>query len=307
MDPDKIKNDLEHIASNNGVKWGRLLEYWQAEQEHLCMVRKYNSGSLLLSRALQSLFLESVELINIMSKETQTWPLLNNYKSNFLPSLLNIFQQLFATELLMTYGYPLPAYAMLRNICDHLILISAVMQGVTNFSLLSGYTPNSTPIDSASKNKRKDAERLAFKKMIGTESNLTEETIIKLKYWGDFFDLEVHSARLSYSSAISWIQGSEPYLPVCPLYNESSVAMYTNRFSEIAWMAHRLLPLLQHSAIVFPETWKEKWRKLDNIFMMQVQHFSEQQKISVGLAVIELVSKKFDYNETSCYPFENRQ
>ena len=57
-------------------------------------------------------------------------------------------------------------------------------------------------------------------------------------------------------------------------------------------MCHRLIPMLQNSSYMFPETWSSKWNVVDTSFRSGVT-FREPAKRAVGSAIIELVSKKF--------------
>lgn len=72
----------------------------------------------------------------------------------------------------------------------------------------------------------------------------------------------------------------------------------------MTWMAHRLLPLLQHSSLQLSEEWRKKWTVLDRCFLDTVQHFSNQQELKLSQAVIELVSKKFPFDASTLYPLE---
>ena len=302
IDPDAFQRDLEAVAEFNGVPFGRVECYWQAESEHVHEMRSQNSGTLLLFRALQSLFLETVELFNAFSTCGSGGPELTFY-TRFVPRLVHTFQQLCASELAATHGYPMPAYTILRNTFDHLILISAAMQSLTDFFKIEGSDPHLRLSLNEARKLRVATERDVRKKMTGKESGLSENTITKLRLWDALFDFEVHGAKLSFATAIGWVQGNAP-LHVYPKYQVDAVSMYSNRLCEVAWMAHRLLPLLQHSALRFPPDWGANWRMVDGRFEDQVRHFAGQQHEKVGLAIIELVSAKFPFSGNSLYPLE---
>jgi hypothetical protein len=303
VDRDAFWRDINTIASDNGVPFGRLQPYWQAESDHVQMMRSNNAGTLGVARAFQCLFLESVELLNVSSMQPHTMPQLTFYKRNFVPHMVTVFQQLCASDLMATHGYPLFAFAMLRNTYDHLVLIAAAMHQITDFFKIEGSIPGKTPFDRDSRTVRKKTEQGVRRKMTGQDSGMSAETIKNLKLWNDIFDSEVHGARFSHSIALGWIQGKER-LPVHPEYRVQFAALYGNRLCEIAWVAHRLLPLLQHSAFRFPREWVDKWRILDSRFEQQLLFLAGQQEIKLSLAIIEFVKTKLPFNESTLYPLE---
>lgn len=304
IDPEAFRRDLEAVADEDGVPFGRLKRYRHSECRHIQEMQSQNLGTLLLFRAFQSLFLETPELINTMWTSECAQAQLTFY-TRFVPKLLNAFHHLSASELAARHGYPLPAYTILRNAFDHLVLISAAMQGITDFYKIEGSAQgNNLPARDARK-LRVDIERYVRRMMTGAESGLTENSIEKLQLWDDLFDLEVHGANLSFSTAIGWIQGNEP-LHIHPEYQPVAVSLYANRLCEVAWMAHRLLPLLQHSALEFPQKWADNWRIVDGHFEDRLRSFAEQQVEKVSLAVIDLVKAKFPFSASSRYPLEGQ-
>jgi len=302
IDPEAFQKDLESISNCHGIPFGRLEEYWQAETDHVYSMRSSNAGTLLLIRAFQSMFLEAVELTNVNSIQSTASPSLPFF-TRFLPKFVHVFHQLCASELAATHGYPLPAYTILRNVFDQLVLLAASMLRLTDLNKADGYDPNIEYSPNSAKTLGIKNERAVRRKMLGKESGLSNETVNHLKIWDALFDFEVHGARLSLTTAIDWINGNGA-LQVYPHYNSSSVTTYSNRVCEICWMAHRLLPLIQHSALHFPAEWKAKWRLLDSRFEDQVRHFANEQVDKVGLGIIELVMMKFPFNESTLYPLE---
>lgn len=55
---------------------------------------------------------------------------------------------------------------------------------------------------------------------------------------------------------MAWLKGTGPF-SVVPAFNEYGVALHMNRYCEIGWMVHRLLPLLQPKGLDHPAPWKE--------------------------------------------------
>lgn len=193
----------------------------------------------------------------------------------------------------------MPAYTVLRNIFDNLILFSAALQKFTDFYSIEGVEPDIPPIDIASVNRlRKRTEHTVRLKMTGDESNLTPETRDELKKWDMTFDWEVHGARLSLVAAEEWLRGNEP-LAVLPRLIEREFAMFMNRYCEVGWMTHRLIPSLQFPGAPLSGAWKEKWRILDKSFEEVAKAFAEDGEKPIGAAIIELVKTKFPFNEHS--------
>lgn len=302
FDQDAFKRDLEWVLCEDGVPFARLGRYWEAESRFVHDFSIKQGGSLRLTRAAQSLFLESVVHCNLASpsipKETEL-----TFYTRFVPKVLSCFHQLFSAELMATHGYPLQAFSQLRNIFDHLLLIAAVMHGLTDFFKLEGYKINRPYEMDVAKKLRLLEERKVREQLVGKKSGLSQQTLDDLKLWNDLFDREVHGSNFSLGGAMNWVQGNGS-LAVHPSYTELPSTMYANRVVEIAWMAHRLLPLLQHSAMSFPEEWAEKWRLVDHWFAEFVRCLTAQQKIKFGAAIAELVQNKLPFSEHSRYPLE---
>ncbi len=100
---------------------------------------------------------------------------------------------------------------------------------------------------------------------------------------------------------MGWMKGTEP-LPVLPAYNQRSFAMFVNRYCEVAWMVHRLIPLVQPPSVPLPDSWKGKWRVLDDSFRVMVYSLTEQSGKAIGAAIVEMVTAKFPFNENMEFP-----
>jgi hypothetical protein len=97
------------------------------------------------------------------------------------------------------------------------------------------------------------------------------------------------------------LKGAEP-LPVLPRFVDSAFAMFMNRFAEVGWMAHRLIPLVQPPGVPLPDPWKEKWRIIDESFGLTVESLTKQLGKNIGAAIVEFVKAKFPFNEQSQFP-----
>ncbi|HEX9642182.1 MAG TPA: hypothetical protein VGB13_12830 [Candidatus Krumholzibacteria bacterium] len=139
--------------------------------------------------------------------------------------------------------------------------------------------------------------------MTRQNSGLTPATIEQLAQWDRQFDAEVHDARLSRARFIGWGTGRE-LLPVGPRFqsDDHQFPNYMNRFLEVAWMTHRLLPLLQTHEVRFSSDWQQTWRDLDDVFREFVLALTRNLGKNIGAAVVELVDRKFPFDVQAFFP-----
>lgn len=102
---------------------------------------------------------------------------------------------------------------------------------------------------------------------------------------------------------MAWLKGTAP-LPVLPKYKEAPLSMFMNRFSEVAWMTHRLIPLIQPPGVAFPAKWAEKWNVLDESFRTTVASLTEQLGKPIGAAMVAFVVAKFPFNAQSAFAYD---
>ncbi|MEK6806920.1 MAG: hypothetical protein AABY95_09775 [Pseudomonadota bacterium] len=297
--PAEFQKRLDSISEHESVPYGRAHLIFDAEAEHGQAILQYR-GYLSLSDAFKCFFLETVELLNVSCRPQVKTPL-SEFYGLFMQGVAHSFQSLCSAERIAVNGYPLHGYTILRNTFDSLVLSSACLQKIVDFYSVEGVTPGK-PLDlAAAKKLRKSTEFQARQAMTGAASGLQQATIDELKKLDELFDLETHGARLSLTDSQEWLRGKAP-LPVLATFRERSFAMFMNRFSEVAWMAHRLLPAVQPPGIVIPEPWPEKWRIIDESFQIMVNSLTEQLGKPVGAAIVEFVSKKFPFSEKSTFP-----
>jgi hypothetical protein len=153
------------------------------------------------------------------------------------------FQSLCGGERLAVKGYPYHAYTLLRNTFDNVQLAAAALQNVTDFYSIEGIDPGKPFEPRAALKLRKNTEHAVRRWMSGDRSGLSQATIDELAQWDALFDYEVHGARLSRADTQGWLKGVEP-LPALPVFKEQAFGMFMNRFCEIGWMTHRLVPLI---------------------------------------------------------------
>ena len=290
---------LDAISNLEGVPYKRAYLLFEEERKHKEAVLQYK-GYLALSDAFKCFFLETVELINTYTRPKIDTPL-SEFYSIFLPRLVHSFKSLCGAERMATCGYPHNAYSLIRNIFDDTLMTSATLQKFTDFYSIEGVTPGE-PINIKSVKKlRKDTEYQMRELMTGSKSGLSKETYEELKKWDDMFDFEVHGGRLSLASAVDWMKGKDT-LPVIPKFDEMEFGMFMNRFCEIGWMVHRLIPVLQPPNILFPNDWAHKWQVLDESFKVTVNSLTEQLGKKIGATIVELAEKKFPFNAQSTFP-----
>ena len=299
LSPEDFVKRLDAISESDGIPYGRAHLLFDEEQKHQQAILQYK-GYLALSDAFKCFFLETVELINTVCRPKVTAPL-SEFYAIFVPRLAHNFQSLCGAERVAICGYPYHAYTLLRNTFDNLVLTSACLQKITDFYSIEGVTPGK-PLDIAAVKKlRKDTEFDVRRKMTGNQSGLTQQTQDELTEWDALFDFEVHGARLSLAAAQGWMKGTEP-LPVLPRFDDMQFAMFMNRYCEVGWMVHRLVPALQPPGVPLPEVWMGKWLVLDDSFEITVNSLTQQLGKKIGAAIVELVKAKFPFNEQSAFP-----
>lgn len=215
--------------------------------------------------------------------------------------LNNNFLSLCGAERLALCDYPLQAYTIHRNTFDNVVLSSAALQKITDFYSIEGIDPK-LPLDVTKvKQNRKNTEWAVRGVMLGKNSGLSKETIDELLKLDDTYDLEVHGSRLSFAGDMGWIKGKEP-LSVVPKFVLTDFALHMNRFVEVAWMVHRLIPAIQPPEAPLSEEWQTKWSVLDDAFKFSISAITAECDKKFGAAVVEFVENKFSFNAKTCFP-----
>lgn len=290
---------LEAISEHKGKAFARAHLLFEAEDVHSNSVLQYK-GYLAVSDALKCFFLETVELINVECR-----PKLKNSVSEFylffVPRIAHSFLSLCGAERIAIKGYPYQGYTLLRNVFDNLVLMSAVLQKFTDFYSVEGVVPGKLINPDEVKKLRKKTEYSVRRQMTGDQSRLSASTLTELERWDALFDLETHGARLSAIPAMDWMKGQGP-LPLLPKFDKLPFGMFMNRFAEVGWIFHRLIPLLQISEAPLSEEWREKWQILDESFKQTVEALTVECGKPIGAAIVELVSVKFPFDSKSTFP-----
>lgn len=291
---------LKDISVYAGEPYGRIHMIFQEESAYGIRVAENLSGYLALSDAFKAFYLETIERLNTECRPKVTTPLSEQYPL-FVARLNNKVQSLVGAERLALHGYPLQAYTIHRNTFDNAVLTAAALQKLTDFYAIEGIDP-SKPLDlKVLKHQRKRTEWEILDVMLGKDSGLSAATVEEMKKLGDTYDLEVHGSRLSLAGAMGWLKGTEP-LSIVPSFRERDFALHMNRYIEIAWMVHRLLPAIQPPEAPLADDWREKWSVLDNAFKVSLTSMNDECGKSFGIAVIEFVTSKFPFTAESAFP-----
>jgi hypothetical protein len=302
----EFEKRLHATFTEGGVPFKRAHLLFDREKEYGLETLKFG-GYLALSDAFKCMFLESVELANTHIPP-QIKVNLSEHYPQFVPRIVSAFHYVCGAERAALNGYPLPAYTTLRNVFDTTTLMSAAMQGLTNFYLIEGLDekgqligggPDFDPIKA--KRARIDDEWKVRKKMTGKDSGLQPSTIDHLRKLDEMYDSEVHGARLSLADAMGYMKGKAP-LNVLPKFKDISFAIFMNRYCEVCWTIHRLLPLIQPPDTSMPDAWVEKWEVLDDSFELTIRSLSKDLGKGVGDAYADFVQAKFPFSATSTFP-----
>lgn len=301
MEPAEMQNRLDAISEDHGVPYGRVHELFDAEKAYGLKAIKYR-GYLSLSDAFKSFFLETFESFNSQIVPRIKAPL-SEYHAMFFPRLFYAWQSLCGFERLALHGYPLQAYSGIRNIFDSVQALSAALQGFVDFYAIEGLVPGHALDMAQMKKLRRKTEQEVSLLMSGAKSGLSQATIEELALWDSLFNYEVHGGRLSLANAQGFMRGQER-LPVFPHFRERDFAMFMNRYCEIAWMTHRLIPLVQPPGISFNQQWKDKWSVIDESFGIVSSSLTKENGKAIGGAIVEYVNAKFPFGADTAFPLK---
>ena len=299
MTPEDFVTRLEQLSEEGGIPFARLRLLAEAETEFKREMGQYK-GYLALSNASKCFFLDTVERFNHEIRPAVPTLLASDH-AIFFEKIVHTFQSLCAAEVAALNGYPLQGYTILRNVSDNCVLASGALQGLTDFERLEGILPGTAVDPKTVKNNRKKEEQLVRCQMDGKNSGLSTATLDLLRTLDELYDAETHGARLSLSQSTGWLKGKEP-LAVVPKFLEFKASIFINRYLEVAWMAHRLLPLVQPPGLRLALEWAAKWETIDESFGIAVMSVTKQLGKPIGGAVCEFVRVKFPFTSKSEFP-----
>jgi hypothetical protein len=299
MTGEEFQNKLDASFVYKGLNYGRVHLIHETQDAYSQEVIQF-SGHFALSDSFKSVFLEAVELMNSYCRPLVKTPL-SEYYPQFLPRLTNAFHTLCGAECAAIRGYPRPAFTTLRNVFDDVVLVSAALQKITDLYKIEGIDPNGQFEPTVVKKSRKDEEFRVRKLMTGKDSGLSADVISELAQLNDLYDYEVHGGRLSLTDAMGFMKGTEP-LQVMPKFVPKTFAIFMNRFIEVSWALHRLLPAIQPPEAQMPTDWADRWTLVDESFDFAVRSLSTELGKSVGDAYAEFIKAKFPFNSGSVFP-----
>lgn len=251
-------------------------------------------GFVALSRAFKSFLLSTVNLSASWSTsraltETHAW---------LLPRMSGSFHTICGAETSALRGYPGPAFALLRNVFDTAIVTSAVAQGFVTFMEAEGLVRGEAFDAVQIARRRKRCEFDIHERMLAKASGLGDVARHELEKLNKLYDFETHGQRMTATAAMAWMRGEKP-LNFLPHYNQMNYALFMNRFCEVSWMYHRLVPLMLPSDVPVGGNWSDRWSKLDACFCQVVAAMTVDLGKAVGDAVVELITKKFPFGADS--------
>lgn len=309
MNVKQWQDRLEETFSFNGIVGGQLLKIVQCEQECGEYYVKTFRGQARLIDSFQGFLINTIEKsVDLVAKNG--WPHNSEHYSATIIYFIMMIRRVRACECLLSNGYHMDGYALLRDMKERAIFLAALAHNLTTWEKLDGYGPDA-PVPPPGKKITKEKQLLMKKNkkneehrllglMIRKQSGLDSKVLHELEKWEDLFDREIHGAKLSFFLELGgWATGKHD-LSIGPRPGDETIAMYLNRICEIGWLITRLLPYMQTSINAFGDEWHAKWKILDDSFLFMQQDLSKLGKV-IGIAFIELVNKKFYFKEPFIY------
>lgn len=299
MTGEEFQKRLDAAFVFEGANYGRVHLIHGTQDEYSQGVLQFG-GHLALSDSFKAVFLEALELMNVYCRPRIKTPLSEHYPQ-FLPRLANAFHTLCGAECVAIRGYPRPAFTTLRNVFDDAVLMSASLQKITDFYKIEGIDPRSIFDPVVAKKARKHDEHRVRRLMTGVHSGLGVDVVNELAKLNDLFDSEVHGGRLSLTDAVAFMKSQGP-LQILPKFVPDTFALFMNRFTEVSWAVHRLLPAVQPSEAPMPKEWAQRWALVDESFDIAVRSLSKDLGKKIGDAYAEFINAKFPFSAGSVFP-----
>jgi hypothetical protein len=286
----------------NGLVGGNLLSVQNSEDAAGSYVEKTFRGRAFLLDSFQSFFVDTLKLAN-QQVSLNGWPQDRSHYSVAHVYFFSLFRRCRACEILYNRGYPLDAYALMRDIKDRAFMLAGVAHNMITFSGIIGApaTPINDPKEFKKKttNNRKAAERRITSELMGATSGLASNVQADLKIWDDLFHYEVHGAQLSLTQELKGL--SDRRMPqIGPSVFKDAYLTYINRSYEVSWLLARMLPFLQLAEGGFGEEWESKRQVLDESFHYVLEDFSSLGK-QLGVSFMTMVNTKFSFKQPFCY------
>lgn len=233
----------------------------------------------------------------------------HKYYTPVLVQYIANFKNLRATYILFEKGYPFDGFALLRDLSERAIFYAAAGNKYITIPDLFGHIGLDENLENITdeqrdqiQNKIKETGKKAVKELLGNFRQNYKQFYDELEILRDLFNREVHSSKLTYANQlIPWVKGMRsPSLGPIDDDEDQGLIMYMNRFAEIGWMHHRLLPLLQFNNNSFDTDWKDKWIIIDESFHFLVKSLSES-GLLIADAIIKLLDTEFNFNPSHSF------
>jgi hypothetical protein len=252
-----------------------------------------------------------VDTLSIATRQLHEEESLRDDEAYRIAHLMHVttFKSFRAADNTFLSGYPLDAVALLRDLKDRAVFLSAVGQGLSSIHDLWRILPDDDDEEAlreerfnAARSQRMREESRVLKLMLRSTSGLSPKTLRELSRWERLFHFEVHGSVLTRAYTVKQIKQYKGF-SLWPLPDPDSAAMYMSQAVEVGWMLMRTLPLLQSRAGAFGSEWSHKWTILDESFRYDTEDFGKTGK-QIAYAIIELLDKKFPFTPDTCYTAE---
>ncbi len=301
-----LQNRLADAFTTDGIVGNRLLQVIEAEKTYCAFIERTLKGHSILSHCFQEFCTDTLGAAASVWKAKEPTSTPPSYSGVFPWHLAN-FRSIRPVDILFHSRYPMDGFARLRYLKEEALYLGALLSGLTSYSKIKGWdgvvkpgkVPTPEEMDQVSRNRKKEEKRVLCL-MIREKSGLAPEQLMQLHRWETFFNLEVHGARLTQALEHGPALRGEDTLSLAPKRRQASCAMFMNRFSEVAWMLHRTLPILQLSTRRFDAAWGRKWQLLDDNFLSMVQSLADLGK-PFGNVFVAFVSQKFPFEPEVCF------
>jgi hypothetical protein len=285
--------------SQGDVVGGSLLTVMDFEKAAgAAFITKY-VGHRYLSDASQGFFFDTLrhvteEMVSSVSKIKPNFALI-------FVDLIMIFRRIRAASELSTKGYTGASLILLRDVKDRCMHFSALFQNIVAYDGLMGISDSdpakatSEELDNLRRRRRVATEKAISDQFLGAKSGMSIEDQKELGVWSALFDRETHGSFLSSSRAsLDWLRDGKP-LTLVSIGDEMADALYMNRFCEVCWMYHRLMPALQSGQTQLNGKWAEHWCILDTSFWQMQKGLAELGK-PIGDSFIRFIDAKFPFD-----------
>jgi hypothetical protein len=295
---DAYHSRLREYFTHNKILGGNMLPLFDEESRIGNGFWQEFRGHGDLCESSQSFALETLRLIT--SETILAGNQLNDSYQHVFVDFLMLFRRLRASNILSLNGYFGPGYSLLRDIADKSIQLSALGQDLVTYKDLMGIRDDDNPngdrteLTNRFRRQRKNVDRSLAEQFYERKSGLGIEDEWELARWRDLFDRETHGSYLSASTAmLEWVQGNAPLTVVDNAVTSKS--MFMNRYTEVAWLVHRLLPTIQIGNDGFGPTWAKRWFILDESFWQMETGLAEINK-KIADTFIRFIDIKFPFD-----------